>query len=70
MSLWTNWRRKRREKRLTHDIETAGKMLKRIDDTMQSLNVPRWKRKQMWRDFIKSEDQRTNVLKILEGAKP
>lgn len=70
MSLWAKLRKKRREKRLTCDLVTAGKMLKRIDDTMQSLNVPRWKRKQMWRDFVKSEDQRTNVLKMLEGAKP
>ena len=70
MNFWAQLRRKRRERRLTRDIETAGKMLRRIDITMQSLNMPRWKRKQMWRDFIKSEDQRTNVLKILEGARP
>ena len=63
-------RQKRREKRLLKDIETTRKMLRRIDITMQSLNMPRWKRKQIWNGFIKSQDQRMNVLQILEGAKP
>jgi len=64
------YRQKRREKRLLKDIETTRKMLRRIDITMQSLNMPRWKRKQIWNGFIKSQDQRMNVLQILEGAKP
>jgi len=58
-----NWLLKRR-------IKQAVKLLARIDKTMSALQMPRWKRKQIWRDFIKSENQRENVIKILNGAKP
>lgn len=70
MNIWAKLQKKMRERRLARDINTAAKMLKRVDITMRLLNMPRWKRKQIWRDFIKSADQRANVLKILEGAKP
>ena len=70
MKFFKNLQRKRKEKRLIRDIETTRQMLRRIDVTMQSLNMPRWKRKQIWNGFIKSQDQRMNVLQILEGAKP
>lgn len=63
MRLFKNWLLKRR-------IKQAVKLLARIDNTMSALQMPRWKRKQIWRDFIKSESQRNNVIKILNGAKP
>ena len=58
-----NWLLKRRIKR-------AVELLAKIDRTMRALEMPRWKRKQIWRDFKKSESQRMNVIKILNGAKP
>jgi len=58
-----NWRLRRR-------IKQAVKLLAKIDATMRALGMPRWKRKQMWRDFIKSESQRMNIINILNGAKP
>ena len=63
MRLFKNWLLKRR-------IKQSVKLLAKIDQTMSALKMPRWKRKQMWRDFIKSESQRENVIKILNGAKP
>lgn len=63
MRPFKNWLLKRR-------IKQSVKLLARIDRTMKALEMPRWKRKQMWRDFIKSESQRENVIKILNGAKP
>jgi len=58
-----NWLLKKR-------INQAITLLKKIDDLMKALNMPRWKRKQMWRDFIKSEDQRMNIMQLLNGGKP
>ena len=51
-------------------IKQAVKLLAKIDGTMKALGMPRWQRKQMWRDFIKSESQRMNIISILNGAKP
>lgn len=58
-----NWLLKKR-------INQAITLLKKIDDLMKTLNMPRWKRKQIWRDFIKSEDQRMNIMQLLNGGKP
>ena len=55
---------------LRRKIRQAVKLLAKIDRTMAAMGMPRWKRKQMWRDFIKSESQRMNVIEILNGAKP
>jgi len=63
MKIIKNWLLRRRIKR-------AAELLAKIDRTMKALEMPRWKRKQMWRDFIKSESQRMNIIKILNGAKP
>ncbi len=63
MKLIKNWL-------LRKQIKQAVKLLQKIDGTMKSLDMPRWKRKQIWRDFIKSGKQRMNVIKILNGAKP
>jgi len=51
-------------------IKQAKRLLEKVDKTMKALNMPRWKRKQIWRDFIKSEHQRRNIIEILNGAKP
>ena len=40
-------------------------LLFRIDVIMRKMNMPRWKRKQMWRDFVKSEAQRKNMISVL-----
>lgn len=63
MKLIKNWLLKRR-------IEQAVKLLAKIDKTMKALEMPRWKRKQIWREFVKSESQRMNIMNILNGAKP
>ena len=63
MRLFKNWLLKKR-------IKQTVKLLARIDQMMIALKMPRWKRKQMWRDFIKSESQRENVINLLNGAKP
>jgi len=63
MRLIKNWLLKRR-------IEQAVKLLAKIDKTMRALGMPRWKRKQIWREFVKSESQRMNIMNILNGAKP
>lgn len=55
---------------LRRKIRQAVNLLAKIDRTMKVLGMPRWQRKQMWRDFIKSESQRMNIISILNGAKP
>jgi len=55
---------------LRRRINQAIKLLKKIDNLMKALNMPRWKRRQMWRDFVKSEKQRMNVMDLLNGGKP
>ena len=54
---------------LKRKIRHAIKILAGIDNMMKSMKMPRWKRKQIWRDFIKSESQRMNVLNLLNGVK-
>ncbi len=54
---------------LRRKIKQAIRVLARIDAMMKSMRMPRWKRKQMWRDFIKSESQRMNVIDFLNGVK-
>ena len=55
---------------LRRKIRQAVNLLAKIDRMMRELGMPRWQRKQMWRDFIKSESQRMNIISILNGAKP
>jgi len=57
-----------RKWRLERNIQKAALFLKRIDSIMKRMNMPRQKRRQMWRDFIKSENQRKNMISIL-GSK-
>jgi len=53
--------------RLKRKIRQAQWLLSRIDAIMKAMNMPRYKRKQMWRDFVKSENQRKNMISILGG---
>ena len=55
---------------LKRQIKQAIKILARVDKTMNALRMLRWKRKQIWRDLIKSEKQRMNIMNILNGVKP
>jgi len=56
-----------RKWRLQRQLRKARMLLFRIDVIMRKMNMPRWKRKQMWRDFVKSEAQRKNMISVLGG---
>lgn len=58
-----------RKWRLTRNLEKARWLLLRIDVIMKKMGMPRQKRRQMWRDFIKSENQRKNMVSIWGGIK-
>jgi len=68
MSLWTKWRIKRAKTAEKRRIKTAVEALRRMEQTMAALGITRHQRKQMYRDFIKSEEGRENVIEILNGA--
>lgn len=51
--------------RLQRNLDKARLLLLRIDVLMKRMDMPRQKRRQMWRDFIKSENQRKNMISIL-----
>lgn len=53
-------------RRINHTI----RLLKKVDTTMKALKMPKWQRKQMWRDFIKSEQNRMGMIDLLNGGKP
>ena len=63
MNFIKNWLLKRR-------IKQAIKLLAAIDNMMKSMKMPRWRRKQIWRGFIKSETQRKEVVNLFNGVKP
>lgn len=54
-----------RKWRLQRSLDKARLLLLRIDVLMKRMDMPRQKRRQMWRDFIKSESQRKNMISIL-----
>lgn len=54
-----------REWRLQRSLDKARGLLLRIDILMKRMGMPRQKQRQMWRDFIKSENQRKNMISIL-----
>jgi len=54
-----------RKWRLQRQLRKARLLLFRIDFIMRKMGMPRYKRKQMWRDFIKSEAQRKNMINVL-----
>lgn len=53
---------------LNRRIKKAQSLLLKIEDTLCAMHAPRWKRKQIWRDFIKTSTGRTAILKILSEA--
>ena len=55
--------------RLQRSLDKARLLLLRIDVLMKRMDMPRQKRRQMWRDFIKSENQRKNMVSILGRVK-
>jgi len=59
MKFLKNWLLKRR-------IKQTLKMLEKIDRAMISLKLPRWKRRQIWRDFIKSRKRRLQMTDYLK----
>ena len=46
-------------------IRQTLRLLERIDKAMVDLKMPRWKRRQIWRDFIKSRKKRLQVTHFL-----
>jgi len=61
MRAFTRWR-------LTREIKIAIRAIRRMEKTMAALGIPRHQRKQMFRDFIKSEASRKGLVDILVGA--
>lgn len=53
---------------LKHRIKRAQLLIQKIEDTLCAMNAPRWKRKQIWRDFIKTESGRSAIYSILGEA--
>jgi len=54
---------------LRRRIRRAQSLILKIEATLCDMNAPRWKRKQIWRDFIKTNSGRAAILNILDGAK-
>jgi len=61
MKLFHKWLLRRR-------IKKAQSLILKIEDTLCAMNAPRWKRKQIWRDFIKTNSGRETILTILNEA--
>jgi len=59
MRRFRHWMLKRR-------IKKARALLRKIDAGMRMMGMPRWKSKQMWRDFIKSADVRQEIFDMIE----
>ena len=60
MKFWKRFK----EKRLKRKIGQLYRLLLGIDKAMKSLGWSRQRRRQLWRDFIKSEANRSRVVKI------
>jgi len=58
---YLDWLMKRR-------IKQTIKILRRVDKLMVAMNMPHWKRKQIWRDFIKSQTGRNVIINFLNGT--
>lgn len=54
---------------LRRRIKRAQSLILKIEDTLCMMNAPRWKRKQIWSDFIKRKDGREAIMNVLDGAK-
>jgi hypothetical protein len=53
---------------LKRRIKRAQSLIQKIEGTLCAMNAPRWKRKQIWRDFIKTEGGRAAIMNILGEA--
>jgi hypothetical protein len=68
--MFKKFREARHNKRLKVQMKKAAVMLMNIDRSMDRLRWPHWKRKQFWRDFVKSPKFRDGLYKeILNGGK-
>ncbi len=64
MKKFNKWRKKRKYQRT---MNKAIFFFVRLDVAMKDNNWPRYKRRQFWRDFIKSPKARDSVLRqVLE----
>jgi hypothetical protein len=57
-----------REWLLRRRIKRAQSLILKVEDALCAMKAPRWKRKQVWRDFIKVRSGRESVLNILNEA--
>jgi len=57
-----------RKWRLKRNIAKTKNLLTKINKAMKITKMPRWKRKQIWRDFIKSEKNRAGMFDFLDGT--
>ena len=43
-------------------------LLVKVDDAMKAMNMPRYLRKRIWRDFVRSPARRMDILNVLKGG--
>ena len=63
MKRYKRWLMKRR-------INRAVMLLVKVDESMKSMNMPRYLRKRIWRDFIRSPMRRMDIINVLKGDIP
>ncbi len=51
---------------LKRRIRKAKALLAKIDAGCRRVGMPRWKRKQMWSDFVKHESLHSTIFEIME----
>jgi hypothetical protein len=51
---------------LKRRVQKAIWAIKKVDDMMKKMEMPRTLRRQIWRDFIKSDIGRKDMINILE----
>jgi hypothetical protein len=59
--------RKYRLWKLRRDARKVCRISKKIDTAMQNMGLPRYARRQIWRDIIKSADVRQEAFESLTG---
>lgn len=62
MKRFKQWRLKRR-------VLSTASLLVKVDSDMKKLGMPRYKRKQIWGDFVKSPERRLDIIQVLKGVK-
>lgn len=61
MSIFRKWLLRRR-------IRRARALILKIDEMLSAMKAPRWKRRQLWHDFIKRDSGHAAILDILNEA--